>query len=559
MQPKAQILVGPAGVRQRDAKTLEYVGRQAAWDGFIYLDDGQAEAAAVGQVLSAADDESRLTAFMSRLRGNFFLTWHDPARRCSYALVDNSGMYSAYLGRRQAASSFLDLCRQDRVSRADLSPEALVELLHLANVYFGRTLVGGIRKLADHELVRLDETGPHVLAKRISHIQDRSCYGDLFEATAPLASAVKGRQLSVDLTGGFDSRLLCCLLLHHGVKFEASQAGMYGHEDQKIAAEVAQALGAPFQFTEYTGAGLLDELPEMLWRLDGLGGQVGTVHRLAQLNAARHARGIDLTFKGQGGELYKEFFWTQDFPFYRSRKSRLGRLHRMRIEFETLSRQVLSDEYYAAFEASRPARLKRLERYVLPLNTQTYDSVYYHERIGTWGSRLITACQRPDLPSHSPLCELEMVKLGFAAPRRMRFYNRMHRHYITQASRAAARIKTTDKVSASALWSDMALDGLDYVRSKSKKLIKKFNQLAFNRTVFQTVSYDVELGTTAKMLASVVGVEALEALKNAGIVRPEATYDQIKPRFQSNFLVLGWFLNQLERGLPCADAFPLDD
>ena len=59
------------------------------------------------------------------------------------------------------------------------------------------------------------------------------------------------------------------------------------------------------------------------------------------------------------------------------------------MEFELLSAEVLTADYYEAFQAARRQRMQRLERYQLPRNTQTYDNIYFRERVQTWNSRLV--------------------------------------------------------------------------------------------------------------------------------------------------------------------------
>lgn len=543
MLPKAKIHADATGIIYENSRFLESDSFLAVWDGLIYSSNGQMDEATVRSALSEIADGRDVAEVTKGLRGSFFLVICDKQNGRSYACVDDSGLYSAYRGENAVASSFLQL-RDLESPDGEFDRHAAVEFLQLGCVYFGDTLSPGIKKIGADELVVVDSAGVETKPRRVSQIDDPPIYQDLFTATAALADAVKNKSIAVDLTGGFDSRLLACLLLHHGVDFEASISSYEGHIDQRLGSELADVIKRPFFYYEYATDQLLDELPEVLQRTDGLCGTVGTCHRLLKLSENRHGRGVEISLKGQAGELYKDFFWTQDFPFYRRRSSQLQRLHRLRLEFELLPNDVLTRDAYETFLETRQQRLKRLEAYTLPLNTQTYDNIYFRERGQTWNARENTTCQARDLLIHSPLSEVEAVKLGFVAPRSERFYNRLHRKYITKVSPEAARLPTTDGTSASSEWLRMAIDASGYTATKLRKLLKKISQVAFNTTRFAPAVFDVNAGATDLITNSEIGQSALAALKAHRLVDESVSYEQISPRFRENFVVLGWVLSR---------------
>ena len=63
-----------------------------------------------------------------------------------------------------------------------------------------------------------------------------------------LASSLAGLNVSVDLTGGSDTRLVAALLAR-SLPFECAVSGTADSSDVEIAGEVARALGRPLHVT----------------------------------------------------------------------------------------------------------------------------------------------------------------------------------------------------------------------------------------------------------------------------------------------------------------------
>jgi hypothetical protein len=518
----------------------------ATWTGFIYDDDARCDTARVEQLLRELQQGTPIEQAAARLRGTFFLAVQDKAARVVYSMTDDSGLFTAYRSPVGTSTSFLNLCRESGIRSHSFDRAAILELFQLGNVYFGDTLAPAIKKIAPNEIVASSPTELIVRTKPIPKLCDPPIYKSIVDATEALAAALRGKVVSVDLTGGFDTRMLACLLACHDVPFEAALSGMENNTDAIIGRQVAEALGRPYFFTEYHGEGLLDELEYTLERLDGMGGLILTNHRLRQFNEDRIRRGTTIALKGTGGELYKEFFWTQDFPFYRSRTTRMDRLHRLRLEFELLTPPILTERAYKEYSELRASRRKRLaDRYTMPINTQSYDNVYFYERVQTWNSRTITSTQDPRLAIHSPLCELKAAQIGFHALRRKRFYNRLHREVISSVSPRAARLKTTDRTSASTNTLDVVRDAFGYARSKSKKLATKLSQVLLNKTKFLPAEYSPDLRLLRQIATSKTGQQALQTLKDADIIRATVSFDDVSPRFRDHLVSLGWTLRRL--------------
>lgn len=544
MISRASIILNAQGLKTSSAKLRSRGGFELAWDGFLYDDSGLAESAAADRVLEACAAGLPACEVARQLRGNFFLAvWENAASR-GWACVDPNKHYSAYRGSNSVSRSYLELCEHEGVCVGDIDLNAVLEFLSLGYVYFGRTHTERIQKIAPEEIIHVDASGLTVESRLVPHIEDPPQYRSLYEALEPLAVAARSMSASLELTGGFDSRLLACLLVRLGVPFEASIAAPAGHIDHQLGSEVARCLSVPFHLCGWDESDLEVSLEATMLAADGLTGDIATCHRLTQLSEERWRRGVNLVFKGSAGELYKDFFWQQDFPFYWSRHSRVRRLVELRIEMERQSEQVLCDEVYSTYLNYRVRQVERFRMYERERNTQTYDAIYFNERMGTWGSRMMTILQNQKICVAAPLGEVVAAQLGYHAPRTERFYARLHRRYISEVSPAASLVRTTDGTTASSKPSDLFRDFAGYSMGAARKFRTKVNQKYFNRTPAALDSTPIR----NSLFNSEIAARALDTLKEHRIVRDDVGFAHISPRFREFYVAAGWFLGRLDRG-----------
>jgi len=159
------------------------------------------------------------------------------------------------------------------------------------------------------------------------------------------------------------------------------------------------------------------------------------------------------------------------------------------------------------------------------------------------GGRFITNTSNHFLNAYAPLLDRDLVTLGYQLPRRQRFFNRFHRSLIHRASRKAARIITTEGVSASAAPVDLSLDLFRYAGNKGKRVLKKVGQRLLGRTYFQSSPDHPDLHR--KLLAAPLADDALQALKDHNIIAPGLSRNDIQPRHIGRFVTLSLLLDEL--------------
>jgi len=146
---------------------------------------------------------------------------------------------------------------------------------------------------------------------KLSNIYEyKSFEYDFLQNLCDVASSLKNNKISMDLTGGSDSRLLTVIFREAGIDFETAVSGMSGHPDVEIS-KMAAGLLRTTHYVTYHKAENIDlahELEETFVNCDGLS-DILNIHRLYQFDCDRGERRITLAISGSSGELYKDGGW----------------------------------------------------------------------------------------------------------------------------------------------------------------------------------------------------------------------------------------------------------
>ena len=219
----------PEALRRSGLRWWENDRFAIGWKGHLYLPGRRGWRAERGRDRGGPGDRGLRGGGGARLAGVFGLFVFDKRRGGWQVSVDNSGLYKIFHDGRSASTSFLELVKARRTGRADLdlpvwsntSPRARCSGPGPSSP--GSTSSRGARSsscLAD---------GPHPGCAR-SRCPTAMPGGTrtVLDRFAALARSLEGRALSVDATGGFDSRLIVCLLDGHGLPFELATSGRPG-------------------------------------------------------------------------------------------------------------------------------------------------------------------------------------------------------------------------------------------------------------------------------------------------------------------------------------------
>jgi hypothetical protein len=469
-----------------------------------------------------------LAAVMHRLAGVFGLFVHDgtagpvPAGGAWQVAVDNAGLYKVYHDAEGVGTSFLELARARRVGRGRIDPEAVVEYLAHGSVFGSRTLVTGVGELLWDEVLELpaDGSAPRRRAKSLP----TAAPGDtrlVLERFARLARSLQGRSFSADATGGFDTRLIVCVLDRNGVPFELATSGQPDTAETEIAREMARLLRRPFHLQGHDLDDFDTQVEATFRAGDGLT-DVRRFHRDRQNAQARLARGIEVFAHGGGGELFRDHYFIQDFPFYGSSRINFPRYYDLRMTPVPLPPECLSPAGRESLGRLRAATIARFEELRAPTNNESYDRTYYYLRSPEFYGHYFSNYINMGLDVVAPLLDYETALSAMAHPPWGRFFFLWHRRVITEHRPDVAALPSAEGFSASSEPLRMLKDVRGFGTTQLRRVGKKVSQRVTGRARFHTVGAFVAdaPGYMGLLRASPHFSTAVERLADAGILAP---------------------------------------
>jgi asparagine synthase (glutamine-hydrolysing) len=527
------------------------------WKGHFVLGDrtaGAASAAALAQVL----EQRPLAAACADTLGVFGLFIWDRRDGSWQVAGDNSGLYKIFHDAecdriQRIGTSFLELCRARGLRAADAQPEALVEYLAHGGLFGGRTFFAAVRELGADQVLRLDRGPPRLTqeTKRLAAPES-----DAFREDAPefiidyfdrLAASLRARWVSVDLTGGFDSRLIAVLLSRYGLDLEAAMSGEADSPDVLLARRVAEALGLPFFVTHQDLDQLEEELPQILADGDGLT-EIPKFHRDRQMALARRARGVEVFLHGGGGGHFNDFFFHHEFPRYGRTDPAIARFYDLRVAPVRLPNAHLTPEGAALMQAVRERTLALFAQMRATTNHETYDRIGYFIRAPETYGHQLSSYINLGLDVVTPFAEHRNVLRAMRLPPWSRFMHRWHRALITRYRPDVAALPTTDGYSASTAPEHVAGNLRRFGGNELRRLVSKTSQRLLGCRLLAKPGADRinAADFLPRLRATPQLARALDLLKEQGILAAELRAEQVRDVHVGRLLTAGMCLAALD-------------
>ncbi len=537
----------PEALRRSGLRWWEDERFAIGWTGHLYLPGHAGGAPSVAGV-AAALETADFAEVAARLAGVFGLFVFDKLRGGWQASVDNSGLYKVFHDAEGASTSFLELVKARRIGRADLDLAVLVEYLAQGQVLGSRTFVTGIERLSGREILELPRDGapPRLRPKPLPDSEPGGTR-TVLDRFAALARSLEGLALCVDATGGFDSRLIVCLLDGHALPFELATSGPPGIADAEIARTIARLLGRPFHLTGHDLGDLDAELVLTFRAGDGIT-DLRRFHRDWQHARARLARGIEVMAHGGGGELYRDHCFVQDFPFYGSRRVDLERYYNLRIAPAGLPPGALTPVGRELLAAARSSVLARLQGCLAPTNNETYDRVYFLLRSPEHFGQHCTNYVNMGLDVVAPLLDYPCGLAAIGLPPWSRFFYGWHRRVITARCPRLAVLPTADGFSASGKPTRMLRDAWWYGATQLRRAAKKASQRLSGKARFYNVgAFAADAADfMGRLRASPHYAAGLERLEATGILTASHAGEKLRDIHVGRVLTLGMFLSGVD-------------
>jgi len=319
---------------------------------------------------------------------------------------------------------------------------------------------------------------------------------------------------------------------------------MAGNMDIRIAQKISDILGKKLYITYHSMDNVNDEEWLDLFNVTDAQTDILAYHRNYQFNKERVLRDIEMRISGVGGELYKDFWWLQDFPFYNKKKSNINRLYDLRIESVVFPHDITGERIKPHSLQFRADVLKRLQEFRSATNSQTYDNIYYSYKMRTNAGTHLSIPGNHHFDCYAPLLERDIVKIGFGLKRRLRFFNNFHRQILTNHCPEAAKIKTTENISCSSETANMLVDIPSYALNKYQRLFKQILRKVTKKTYLQQSPNNTAIYDTVRRSDIFKSQDSI--LKSYQILAKDLDLSRVSDTMLGRFLTVGMFLERLK-------------
>ena len=518
-----------------------------AWKGNVFLPGLTAGEATIDHLLSSLASRS-LEQIYPALVGVFGLFVYDKSTARWTVLGDHSGLYRIFYTTDTVATSFLELARQLDATHG-IDARAIVEFIVTGSNLGNHTPMRRIKKLRRDQVLVVDRRQTPPVRVEAKAPVPHETLGEDYVPTYfdNLARAIADRRVSVDLTGGFDTRLIACMLSRRDLPFDCGLAGVRDSTETRTASRVAQTLGRQLYFHEHDITRLDDDLSATFLCGDGLT-EIPRLHRDRQLCLSRLARGTDIMVHGGGGSFFKDHYVIQDFPRYGIAKSNIERYYRLRIAPVSLLPGQLTPAATLLQQEVEHAILQQYRARLQATNNLTYDVLAYEFKTPEFYGATVTNYINMGMDVETPYIDYRMVQVAMRMSPWRRFFAGWHRRMTTAACPALAELPTAEGYTASARPARVALELGTFARVFASRVARKLSERYVGRALFYKVGeLDADAsGFREALRRSAMFRAAVARLQEQDILTGDLSLDKIRNSHVGRIMTMGTLLRYLD-------------
>lgn len=519
------------------------------WRGNLFFPGKAAGEPSIGHLLERLEQGAGSEVFQD-IDGIYGLFLFDRAAREWTIVCDNSGLYRIFYSSGGLSTSFLELLRESDDDPIDIDDAAVVEFIMHGGNFGPQTPLQGITKLRRAEVLTLGTTPQstcRITAKPLRNSDESEDDAAVEHYFDHLVQAMAERQISVDLTGGFDTRLIACLLDQRHVPFECALSGVPNSEEHRRALQVAEVMGREFHFHVHDIARLESDLSGVFTAGDGLT-EIPRLHRDRQLCLSRQQRGIEIMLHGGGGGFFQDHYFVQDFPRYGSRHANVARYYHLRIAPIPLPEDQLTPAAAALMHEVRDGLLAKFEQCREPTNNRTYERIAYEYRTPEFYGATFTNYINMGMDVEAPFLNTRMIALAMRLSPWRRVFMRWHREVISHNCPKLAALRTVDGYTASNRPARLLAELGTYAFVQASRVGRKLGERHLGRSLFHKVG-ELEAdapGYRERLRSSSMLAAAVERLKTQGILRNDLQPEQIRNVHVGRVITMGTLLRHVD-------------
>ena len=321
--------------------------------------------------------------------------------------ADNSGMMRYYINHtnKRIASS---LSEAEEFNKREPNYPAIAQFLSFGCTYNNETIVKTVIVSNPNLWYMIKNNEIYEFDKDLKSIEEYKIEKPSLEKFIKQAASHADGAIGCTITGGIDSRSVLANLLKTGIKPDLAITGHDGQIDVEIAKEVSNTTGLQLRIVS-------DEIEEKDWfenavkAADGQEGICG-IYRLNKLARQLESSGIKLQFGGVAGELYKNSFINQDFPFYFG-KPNWKRFYKMKVATFEIPRSLYGNNLAEAMDDLPNKMMKWLTNHQGRNKAEAYLNAGYE--IMQARCNLVVNMFENHTTSYNPLMERKMASFAF--------------------------------------------------------------------------------------------------------------------------------------------------
>lgn len=392
---------------------------------------------------------------------------------------DNSCMHGFFISNHSIGSSFREIIRYEGISEFD--EVGVCEYLELIRGGFSyKTYVKDVAFSSNLEYYVIHEGRIDRENKGIGSIDAQSGIDNPMNFFRDISYAFGDRDVVCALTGGFDSRAVASVLN----KFKKYDCFISGDND--TSSEIIQAKKTA-KAGGYVMKHIRPEYPvisdDMILEKFLSGGAyhvsfATSEFRIDHFMNQLQSEGYDVLMDGSAGDMHKEFWFTQEFPFYGRKRSNPEFFYKSRMEqYSSVFGTAVSD-HINEMEKTELDELKKLTKQTNTKSCLFYG--WYHDWFSMAARNTVST-----LPAvYSPLQEIELVRFSYGMMPRGKFMNYFLRDLISKADIRVARVKTIYGTTASTEALYLLRDFFAQMARYCQQGIRFFVRKIFHKSIF---------------------------------------------------------------------------
>lgn len=455
--------------------------------------------------------ESEFKSLTDKLDGHFVIFIKRRDEIGFWIISDHAGIINIYKHKNEdnviLSTSSMSISRTFKVSP---NLDGIAQFLRSASICDNQTIYNEIETLDAASIYYVEYT-PRVKFSKLMTYWNSPCVieegMDLSTAVEKVSSSINSTlenfvdsKVVCDLTGGFDSRIIVSAMMASGKNPKDISTFVFGPEDSREVSLVKgywEALGIqgmhlPLpndwseRFSEYVEKSIL--------LCDG----EENAFNYAPILFAQEYKNIkfDYSLNGLAGELYRDFWWIQDFPYKRI-KADINKLVNTRVLQYEYDNSIFSGEIKRTikninhFLYNKYSQTNSEEEIKKSFNTSQIDNIYFRQKIRRWAGRTISTSNQL-IRTFAPLSSKKCLEAGMSVPPNLKIGGRLVRGVVEKNWPALAKLKMLDGTPCSNPSMSNFWEFFPMFSFLGKKALRKISQKSIKRTILidPTLKYD---------------------------------------------------------------------